>query len=488
MTRPSDGREGRAAHAALVAELRRRRKGADLSQAELADRVGYSREYVSRAERAGRGLCSADLARVLDSALDANGVLVSLHAAAKAEQRRRRRDAGEDSSDGPVEVASGGHAVAGQDNGTAEDGDTGFMAAAPPRSSDSSEPGAWPAPPDSAPPWVARTWDAVLHPSEWARSWAYRSNGRHRGDQALQAAVDEVMLLSLGPRHDILEGQLPGLIGRVEFEAMQRPRSQSLSALSDVYAVAAWTLIKADAPGAARVAADRALRAGEEADDLLRVAAATRCLAEVHMRAGDHGIATRTAVIAAVTLDATNFEPDAGPTRLGVAEATARRRATMSLRGAALLSAAAAAARGGEAHEARVLLRAAAACAQKLGADCYEMATVFGPTNVAIHEVAIAVELGNARQALHHTDDVNLDRVPALLAERKARYLLDVARAHTALADHAAATAALLQAEQHSADEVHHHRITRSLLPALLAHSGSDRRAQALASRCGLTG
>ena len=80
----------RAAEVAFPDEVRRRRVAAGLSQAELANRVGYSREYVSRAERASKGLASAELARALDNSLGAQGHLVALHASARQSRTARR--------------------------------------------------------------------------------------------------------------------------------------------------------------------------------------------------------------------------------------------------------------------------------------------------------------------------------------------------------------------------------------------------------------
>jgi len=96
----------RSAELALAAELRRRRLAVGWSQGELANRVGYSREYVSRAERASKGLPSAELVRIVDAALGASGALVSLHDAAHCVrlQRRRRGDPG----DGDVAVVARG--------------------------------------------------------------------------------------------------------------------------------------------------------------------------------------------------------------------------------------------------------------------------------------------------------------------------------------------------------------------------------------------
>lgn len=74
----------------LAAEVRRRRQVAQLSHSELAARVGYTRQYISLAERPRKGLPSADLVRALDKALDADGALVTLRdAAVRARQALR---------------------------------------------------------------------------------------------------------------------------------------------------------------------------------------------------------------------------------------------------------------------------------------------------------------------------------------------------------------------------------------------------------------
>lgn len=74
----------------LAEEIRRRRKAAGFSHAELAARVGYSREYVRRAESPVKGLPSADLVHALDRALGADGALLILREQAEAARRARR--------------------------------------------------------------------------------------------------------------------------------------------------------------------------------------------------------------------------------------------------------------------------------------------------------------------------------------------------------------------------------------------------------------
>jgi hypothetical protein len=132
------------------------------------------------------------------------------------------------------------------------------------------------------------------------------------------------------------------------------------------------------------------------------------------MRAKSFQEASRTAFRAAACLDAVRApEKDT----------------VLCLRGAALLSAAAAWARSGNRREAHVALNTAAVCAAELSEERCELGAVFGPTNLAIHQVAVAIELGSASEAIQHIPHVNLDRLPSYLAERRARFLIDVAEA-----------------------------------------------------------
>lgn len=85
----------------LAAEIKRLRAAAGLSQRELARRSGYTREYVSMAERPGN-IPSRDLIRALDAALGADGALLALREQAKGEQRSLR----EGKSGGPNPDAS----------------------------------------------------------------------------------------------------------------------------------------------------------------------------------------------------------------------------------------------------------------------------------------------------------------------------------------------------------------------------------------------
>lgn len=74
----------------LAAEIRRLRIAAGLSQPELGSLVGYTKQYISLAERPKNGVPSRELVTALDKALNASGALLALHTAAKHEQRSLR--------------------------------------------------------------------------------------------------------------------------------------------------------------------------------------------------------------------------------------------------------------------------------------------------------------------------------------------------------------------------------------------------------------
>jgi hypothetical protein len=317
------------------------------------------------------------------------------------------------------------------------------------------------------------TYDAVLNPMAAARRTAASLDDGVHNLPALRVVVDRAMQVSLSSDYGALEQSLPALIGHAEAATMQPHRDERAAhlELSDVYAIAGWTLIKADSPVGAWIAAQRAIQAAEQVGDVLRLAAATRCLAEVHMRAHNLEEATRTALLAAVQAEGAPLE---------------NQLVAICLRGAALLSAAAASARRGDSPEAHAALTAAARCAAQLGQDRSDLATVFGPTNVAIHQVAIAIELGNAHGALRHIPAVQLDRMPKPLTERRARFLIDVARTYAQVRDDAAAIDALIQAETIAPDELRHHRLTHDLVPQLLARESRTSELRALANRCNL--
>jgi hypothetical protein len=103
--------------------------------------------------------------------------------------------------------------------------------------------------------------------------------------------------------------------------------------------------------------------------------------------------------------------------------------------------------------------------AARLGEGRNDYNTEFGPANVVLHEIAVAVELGDAGRALRAAAAVD---TTGLSAERRARMLIDVARAHAQRRQVSEATAALRQAEDITPELVHGHELVRQLVSDLI--------------------
>jgi hypothetical protein len=82
-----------------------------------------------------------------------------------------------------------------------------------------------------------------------------------------------------------------------------------------------------------------------------------------------------------------------------------------------------------------------------------------------LYEIAVAIELGDAGRALHVAATVD---TTGLSAERRARMLIDVARAHTQRRQVSQAVAALREAEQITPEQVREHELVRQLISDLL--------------------
>jgi hypothetical protein len=146
----------------------------------------------------------------------------------------------------------------------------------------------------------------------------------------------------------------------------------------------------------------------------------------------------------------------------------------LSLTGASALLLAILEAREGNARDAGRHLRTASSLATKLGAVGNHYGTEFGPINVAVHSVAVAVELGNAGEALQHASKVDAS---SLSPERETRFLVDVARAHAQPRCLCEPVNALEQAYAIAPEKIGELRIVRELL-ADLEHYAERRRAR----------
>jgi tetratricopeptide (TPR) repeat protein len=257
------------------------------------------------------------------------------------------------------------------------------------------------------------------------------------------------------------------LIPELEYAARKTSgadRQRVCIAKAKAYHAAAGVLSKLGETAAAWVAVDRAITAAEEADDPLLMAEGAFRLAIVFQGARRFDLAERTAETAANALgrlvDAA--EPEA-----------------VALRGALYLQLAVVSARVNEGEQAYDYLARAREAANWLGADRNDYNTEFGPTNVLLHEVNVAVELGDAGRALRVAAKADTSK---LSPERRARLLIDVARAYSQRRQPDQIARTLREADAIAPEQVRAHPILRELLlDALRADDGSTPDLQRLA-------
>jgi hypothetical protein len=135
------------------------------------------------------------------------------------------------------------------------------------------------------------------------------------------------------------------------------------------------------------------------------------------------------------------------------------------------LIAAVAAARRTDRGEAWVRLDAADRLAGLIGEDANHAWTAFGPTNVGIHRVTVAAELGDPVEALRAASEVDPARLADGLRSRRAQVYLDLAWAQAQRKRDAEATLHLLEAERSAPEAIRYNAMVRDLLREILARS-----------------
>ncbi|MEM9615520.1 MAG: helix-turn-helix domain-containing protein [Actinomycetota bacterium] len=225
-----------------------------------------------------------------------------------------------------------------------------------------------------------------------------------------------------------------------------------LGLLARSYQAAAAGFARQDEGGAAWIAADRAVRCAEASGDPLQVAASHFRLAHTLIRTRRNDQAERAATTAA---DALRPAVEAGTASIE----------HQSLLGAMLLVLAALAGFERDRTRARTYLDEADTIAEQVGDGRNDYDTEFGPTNVAIHRVSIAVDLGDAGEAIDTAATINAS---ALSSERQMRLRLDTARAHIQRREPELALADLLAGELAAPENMRSHRLAHQAVSDLL--------------------
>jgi hypothetical protein len=142
---------------------------------------------------------------------------------------------------------------------------------------------------------------------------------------------------------------------------------------------------------------------------------------------------------------------------------------TLSLFGAMHLIQSVVYAREGNRQATRRTLDQARQIAARVGPGRNDYDTEFGPTNVELHAVAAAVDLGDAGEALDLARQID---AACLSPERQSRLHLDLARAHLQRRHLGEAVGALLDAERAAPEQVQTHTFARDTARELLSLTG----------------
>jgi transcriptional regulator with XRE-family HTH domain len=294
----------------------------------------------------------------------------------------------------------------------------------------------------------------------------------------LRSRVDTAWRLRQASRYGQLGRQVANLIADAE-QATQSYHGDeqrlAFALLAETYQVARAMLRKLGDGHLAWIAADRAVQAGRHAENPLLVAVGARALSQVFTETGQLDAALDISLSSAAALEPRLRANGSSPEG-------------WSVWGALQLTAALAAARDNDTGAAWGHLRQAGRAADRLHADRNDLWTSFGPTNVAIHGIAVAVELGDVPETIRRAEHVNTAPLPADLLERRANVFIDLGRAYVQRRDDAAATAVFRQAEELAPEEVRYSVPVREALREMLKreHRYATPELRPLARRTGI--
>lgn len=276
-------------------------------------------------------------------------------------------------------------------------------------------------------------------------------------------------------RYEEVSRLLPALI--TEAEAVSHrpgvPAPLRCKVRALVYDTAAALLNRVGEHGLAWVAADRAMSAAEQTEETPLAALGAYRLAYVLTGRRHPDMAVEVAMKAIQAME--HAPSDATHEHLSVC-------------GGLHLAAASAAASGYDHALAFALLRSARAIADRFGTDANVMGTAFGPANVAIHTMSVAVRTGDAKSAVRIGESLDARAMPSTLVGRRTQIHLDLARAYAMQRLDAAAVNMLLAAERLSPQLVRFDEHTRDLVTGLLRreHRISTPQLRPLAHRAGI--
>jgi hypothetical protein len=262
----------------------------------------------------------------------------------------------------------------------------------------------------------------------------------------------------------VLARSLPGLLRQAQAAdaAYQDGDAATESAhlLGQVYQIASSSLRNLGELELAWLAADRAVTVAQRAGDELLAGVATFRVGMALLAMG------RARPALEINVSVAN--------RLAPAGAGDATPGQLSVYGMLLLQGAMSAAKLGDSATSKDLLDAAEEAAVLLGADGNHYWSSFGPTNVLLHRVAAAVEMGEGRYAVATHQLIGADGFAALVPERRVHHLLDMARGWAQVGDVHRAGEMLVAGDRLAPTELRSRPITREILGDVLRRTPGE--------------
>ncbi|MEU4567067.1 helix-turn-helix domain-containing protein [Micromonospora sp. NPDC023956] len=274
----------------------------------------------------------------------------------------------------------------------------------------------------------------------------------------MRKAVNHAWLTYQYGRYGMLTRALPKLLRDAQaadaaYDGDDQGR-EAAHLLGQVYQVTSSVLRKLGDGELAWLAADRAMAVSQRADDQFLAGIATTRVGNALLSMGRARSALELNVRIANRL-APGGGNDESPERL-------------SVYGMLLLQGAMAAARSGHSATVDDLLDGAQEAANRLGGDHNHYWTCFGPTNLKLHRAAAAVELGDGGRAVETHLSIDLPAFNALLPERRAHHMLDIARGFAQIGDVASAGEMLLKGDRLAPSEIRCRPIAHEVMSDIL--------------------
>lgn len=229
--------------------------------------------------------------------------------------------------------------------------------------------------------------------------------------------------------------------------------SELLEILALSYQAASSVLTKVGNPSLAWLAADRGLNAAKDSGNMVVFGSLIRSVSFSLYCDGRLESAMKLIESGAQSLES----------QIGRKEPS-----LLSVYGTLFLAGSMAAARFGDGDRARDYLREANDIAHRLDRDANYFWTAFGPTNVEIHRVSTASELGDVQTVLDRGPKLDTRPLPL---ERQVRHLMDVARAYSITGQRDEAITTMLKAERMAPEHVHKHHLPKKIIVSLVQDS-----------------